>query len=108
MRVSAGIKLDPHPPSRRTNENLQAKLSAGAGAECRGGGTVGDCMETGGEEFLMDSETTRRLLAGEKKPLSYGQLQKPQPCKAYRYGSCLADKVGHKMNCNYYNKSCVK
>nr|GME20739.1 rapid alkalinization factor-like [Ipomoea batatas] len=87
---------------------ITTQLSATAGAECRGGGTVGDCMETGGEEFLMDSETTRRLLAGEKKPLSYVLLQKPQPCKADRYGSCLQDAVGVKMNCNNYNKSCVK
>nr|GMC59488.1 protein RALF-like 27 [Ipomoea batatas] len=87
---------------------ITTQLSAGAAAECRGGGTVGDCMETGGEEFLMDSETTRRLLDTAGKHLVYTPLKKGALCNANRYGNCLADAVGVKMNCNSSNKSCVK
>nr|GMC67376.1 protein RALF-like 27 [Ipomoea batatas] len=77
-----------------------------AGSECTG--TVGGCMEAVGEEFLMDSETTRRLLdGGPKGHIGYNTLDKRPICGARRYGSCLGNQKNKKMNCNFHNKSCV-
>nr|GMC65993.1 rapid alkalinization factor 5 [Ipomoea batatas]GME14755.1 rapid alkalinization factor 5 [Ipomoea batatas]GME20735.1 rapid alkalinization factor 5 [Ipomoea batatas] len=74
-----------------------APTKLAGGVEC--GGTVGDCMETtgGGEsEFLMDSETSRRLLFGGSKHrnhLVYKPVYEKGPiCNSHRYGSCIGGK----------------
>nr|GMC59485.1 rapid alkalinization factor 5 [Ipomoea batatas] len=88
-----------------------APTKLAGGVEC--GGTVGDCMETtgGGEsEFLMDSETSRRLLLGGAKHinhLGYKQLYEKGPvCNSLKYASCIGGKKNGKINCAYDNRSC--
>nr|GLL18771.1 uncharacterized protein LOC109180232 [Ipomoea trifida] len=76
------------------------------GSECIG--TVGGCMEAVGEEFLMDSETTRRLLARQQKGrhLGYKGLDTGPICNQKKYASCIGKHYNKKMNCYYDNRSC--
>nr|GMC57061.1 Rapid ALkalinization Factor [Ipomoea batatas] len=90
-----------------------ANLNA-TGSKC--GGTVADCMETGGgpadggEEFLMDSETSSKFLAqmSATKHITPSVLKKDYvPCNnQLRYGNCLGLRHNPKPKCDYHNRSC--
>nr|GLL18770.1 hypothetical protein MIMGU_mgv11b020204mg [Ipomoea trifida] len=83
---------------------MSAKLSANPLA---GAGTVGDFMETGGEEFLMDSETTGRLhLVGKIVSLGYAAMQKAPICNEQSYASCLGEQKNIRRGCAVYNRAC--
>ncbi|EYU44217.1 hypothetical protein ABFS82_08G032900 [Erythranthe guttata] len=72
---------------------------------------VGDWLDDGGEEFLMESETSRRILqAGGKNTINYRPLQPELPfCDSVVYGSCIGkdSKTYTKRNCGYHN-SCFR
>uniref|UniRef100_A0A5B7AML5 Putative RALF-LIKE 27 family protein n=1 Tax=Davidia involucrata TaxID=16924 RepID=A0A5B7AML5_DAVIN len=66
-------------------------------------GTVAECI-TEEEEFLMESEVSRRLLAGQPKKLSYKALEKPPVCNPMIYGDCIKSVNGDNRPCTLYNR----
>ncbi|KAL7141124.1 hypothetical protein ABFS83_08G032800 [Erythranthe nasuta] len=71
---------------------------------------VGDWLDDG-EEFLMESETSRRILqAGGKKTITYPTAKPELPfCDSAVYGSCIGkdNKIYTKRPCGYHN-SCIR
>ncbi|EYU44216.1 hypothetical protein ABFS82_08G032800 [Erythranthe guttata] len=66
---------------------------------------VGDWLDDG-EEFLMESETSRRILqAGKKKPTIPAVTEKKPFCDAEIYSSCIGpdSKTYTKRPCTYQN-----
>ncbi|KAL7135641.1 hypothetical protein ABFS83_11G111600 [Erythranthe nasuta] len=64
---------------------------------------IGDCL-TAGEEYLMESETSRRLLAGGQRFISPGALNPRKPfCRGDVSGSCIGrpNKFYDKRPCGY-------
>ncbi|KAL7094629.1 hypothetical protein ACP275_11G115800 [Erythranthe tilingii] len=67
---------------------------------------IGDCLTGGdaGEEYLMESETSRRLLAGGQRFISPGALNPKRPfCRGDVAGSCIGrpNKFYDKRPCGY-------
>ncbi|XP_044506794.1 protein RALF-like 27 [Mangifera indica] len=57
------------------------------------------------EEFLMESEVSRRLLAAPPvNPLSYNALKTKEVCNAKIYGNCIKPISGNNRPCTYYNR----
>ncbi|CAA3014652.1 Hypothetical predicted protein [Olea europaea subsp. europaea] len=72
------------------------------------GSTIGDCIPVN-EEFLMESEISRRILAQPDPSISYETFKPAKPfCKRDAYGSCIGDPNTNFNNrpCNY-NNLCV-
>ncbi|KAL0431783.1 UNVERIFIED_CONTAM: hypothetical protein Sradi_0804300 [Sesamum radiatum] len=72
---------------------------------CNGTGRIADCLPDG-EEFLMESETSRRLLVGARQTFSPGALQPKKPfCDGTNYGSCIPGPNkfydSENRNCNH-------
>ncbi|GAA0172037.1 hypothetical protein LIER_25943 [Lithospermum erythrorhizon] len=67
-------------------------------------GTIGDCNLDAGEEFLMESEESRRMLASNGKG-TYAVLDKPPYCNEDVYGSCNKNtkKINKREPCTYAN-----
>ncbi|KAL8038520.1 hypothetical protein ABFX02_11G113000 [Erythranthe guttata] len=64
---------------------------------------IGDCL-TGGGEYLMESETSRRLLAGGQRFISPRALNPKRPfCRGDVAGSCIGrpNKFYDKRPCGY-------
>lgn len=75
--------------------NLQKFACASIGLECNGTTSIGECLADHGDEFLMESETSTKLLAagnGKQTRLSFGSLEKPPICNATVYASCIGDQ----------------
>ncbi|KAL7141125.1 hypothetical protein ABFS83_08G032900 [Erythranthe nasuta] len=78
----------------------------GGGAPAFNATRVGDWLADGGEEFLMESETSRRILqAGGKKTITYPSANPKLPfCDSTVYGSCIGkDNKIYKRPCDYQN-----
>ncbi|XP_012851798.1 PREDICTED: uncharacterized protein LOC105971487 [Erythranthe guttata] len=65
---------------------------------------VGDWLDDG-EEFLMESETSRRILQAGKKTITYPSANPKLPfCDSAVYGSCIGkDNKIYKRPCDYQN-----
>ncbi|PIN01952.1 hypothetical protein CDL12_25539 [Handroanthus impetiginosus] len=62
---------------------------------------IGDCM-TDDEEFLMESETSRRVLAAGRNSITTGSLIQGRPfCNRNVYGSCVPEPS------KYYERPCT-
>ncbi|PIN02615.1 hypothetical protein CDL12_24876 [Handroanthus impetiginosus] len=64
---------------------------------------IGDCM-TDDEEFLMESETSRRFLGGGGDPISNDAQNRNKPfCNQKLYGNCIGrpNKIDTRRGCNY-------
>ncbi|XP_057717860.1 rapid alkalinization factor [Arachis stenosperma] len=73
----------------------------GSGSSCKG--SIAECMEAGEEEFDLDSEINRRILATTKY-ISYGALQRNTiPCsrRGASYYNCRPG-----AQANPYNRGC--
>ncbi|GER32931.1 ralf-like 33 [Striga asiatica] len=69
------------------------------------GGTVGECLENEDEEFALDSESARRILAG-RRYISYGALQRNRvPCsrRGASYYNCRPG-----AQANPYRRGCSR
>ncbi|KAL7141123.1 hypothetical protein ABFS83_08G032700 [Erythranthe nasuta] len=67
---------------------------------------VGDWLADDGEEFVMESETSRRILqAAKKKPTIPAVTGKKPFCDAQIYSSCIGpdSKTYTKRPCTYQN-----
>lgn len=67
---------------------------------------IGDCLADDDEELLMESETSRRFLAGGRggKPISYVAIKSKKPfCNTDAYGNCIGErnKYNNKRPCDY-------
>jgi hypothetical protein len=81
------------------------RFSNGHGGLRTCNGAVGDCINAE-EEMMMDSETSRRLLAQGKKYISYGALKKNTvPCnrRGASYYNCK-----NRGKANPYRRGCSK
>ncbi|KAL7101059.1 hypothetical protein ACP275_08G033000 [Erythranthe tilingii] len=76
----------------------------GGGAPAFNATRVGDWLDDG-EEFLMESETSRRILQAGKKTITYPSAKPKLPfCDSTVYGSCIGpDNKIYKRPCDYQN-----
>ncbi|KAI8029750.1 Protein RALF-like 33 [Camellia lanceoleosa] len=86
---------------------LAKKSNSMISGECNA--TIAECIadERGGEEFLMESETTRRFLASPASPVKHIVLQtqgKGPVCKTRLYGNCIGQANNYKRPCDTYNR----
>ncbi|KAJ4849029.1 hypothetical protein Tsubulata_038058 [Turnera subulata] len=58
----------------------------------------------GEEEFLMESDTSRRFLGYDGKTISYKGLGKPAVCNEKIAGNCLKAYGKQNRPCTYYNR----
>ncbi|MCD7460584.1 hypothetical protein HAX54_043852 [Datura stramonium] len=87
-------------------------VACASGLECNGTTSVGECLQLadGEEEFLMESETSTKLLAaggskGSTNTLTYKSLDKPPVCNANINGNCIGAKLnGPQRPCTYENR----
>ncbi|MED6156454.1 hypothetical protein PIB30_014420 [Stylosanthes scabra] len=80
---------------------VASKKGSGSGSACKG--SIAECMEAGEEEFDLDSEINRRILATTKY-ISYGALQRNTvPCsrRGASYYNCRPG-----AQANPYNRGC--
>ncbi|XP_044506792.1 protein RALF-like 27 [Mangifera indica] len=57
------------------------------------------------EEFLMESEVSRRLLAASAvNHITFDSLEMPAVCNAKIYGNCIKPISGNNRPCTYYNR----
>ncbi|KAG8366965.1 hypothetical protein BUALT_Bualt16G0023100 [Buddleja alternifolia] len=81
-----------------------ACLTTTAAAEGCNSTRIGDCLTD--DEFLMESETTRRLLAGRVTPITPPSIIPTKtPCNKDVYGSCPGQPNSYytKRPCDYQN-----
>ena len=64
-----------------------------------------DCVAEEFDEFLMESEVSRRILAGNQAPkLSYRALEKAKTCNAMIYGNCVGKANPSNRPCTLYTR----
>ncbi|KAG8366966.1 hypothetical protein BUALT_Bualt16G0023200 [Buddleja alternifolia] len=84
-----------------------ACLTTTAAAEGCNSTKIGDCLtDDGGDEFLMESETTRRLLGGRVTTITPPSMIPTKPyCNKEVYGSCPGDtnKIFLQRTCDKMN-----
>ncbi|KAM3363706.1 hypothetical protein P3S68_018560 [Capsicum galapagoense] len=85
------------------------KIACGVGAsllECNGTTSIGECVADHGDEYLMESEMSTMILAGNAKTtISYRSLQKPKICDTTEYSSCIgAQKNVAQRICDEFNR----
>ncbi|KAL8471807.1 hypothetical protein ACS0TY_029149 [Phlomoides rotata] len=87
--------------------SVQAECFSTADSQAAGrcnASRISDCLPDE-EEFLMDSESSRRILqAGGQKTINYGKPKVPY-CRRDSYGSCIGkdSKNYQKRPCDYKN-----
>ncbi|MCD7460585.1 hypothetical protein HAX54_043853 [Datura stramonium] len=87
-------------------------VACASGLECNGTTSIGECLQLadGEEEFLMESETSTKLLAaggrkGSTNTLVYPAIQKSKICNAKIIGNCIGAKLnGPQRPCTYENR----
>ncbi|KAJ8567142.1 hypothetical protein K7X08_019350 [Anisodus acutangulus] len=82
--------------------NLQ-KFACGR-LECNGTASIGECLADG-DEFLMESQTTTKLIAARPvHALSYKSNQKPPICDEIQYSSCIGRQNNvEQRSCGNFN-----
>ncbi|EYU44218.1 hypothetical protein ABFS82_08G033000 [Erythranthe guttata] len=82
----------------------EAECRSTDGAPAFNATRVGDWLDDG-EEFLMESETSRRILQAGKKTITYPSANPKLPfCDSAVYGSCIGkDNKIYKRPCDYQN-----
>ncbi|PHT56964.1 hypothetical protein CQW23_05450 [Capsicum baccatum] len=85
------------------------KIACGVGAsllECNGTTRIGECIADHGDEYLMESEMSTMILAGNgETTISFLSLQKPMICDATEYSSCIgAQKNVAQRSCGKFNR----
>ncbi|XP_055803639.1 uncharacterized protein LOC129872760 [Solanum dulcamara] len=76
-----------------------------AALECNGtSSSIGGCLPDV-DEFLMESETSTRILAGNARPTQKLTFQatgsRPQICNEKIYGNCINNRNVKATRCNY-------
>ncbi|XAR51635.1 hypothetical protein NMG60_11006315 [Bertholletia excelsa] len=56
------------------------------------------------EEFLMESETTRRILAGQARSITYEALKRPSVCNVFKQGDCSQRYNDRNGQCAFYDR----
>lgn len=86
--------------------NLQKVACGASRLECNGTNTIGECLADHGEEFLMESETSTKLLAGSGNGIDiFKSLEKPAVCNEKITGNCISAKLnGAQPICDYENR----
>ncbi|GFY84858.1 hypothetical protein Acr_03g0016390 [Actinidia rufa] len=77
--------------------------AAPANSSC-GGGDDDECVAEEFDEFLMESEVSRRILASNQPHLAYGALEKGKACNAMIYGDCVGKANRDNRPCTLYTR----
>ena len=76
-----------------------------APANSSAGGVIDEFIAEEFDEFLMESEVSRRILAGnQRRKLSYAALEKPKVCNALIYGDCVGKANPDNRPCTLYTR----
>ncbi|CAK9158079.1 unnamed protein product [Ilex paraguariensis] len=67
-------------------------------------GTIADCIEEDDQEFLMESEVSRRILGDGGKLTSLSLMPGSAVCNAELYGNCIKEINGQKGTCTPANR----
>ncbi|CAK9160548.1 unnamed protein product [Ilex paraguariensis] len=69
-------------------------------------GTIADCIEEDDQEFLMESEVSRRILQSNSQLSARNSLQRGSPvCDTDQYGDCIPRRINdHSRSCSYDNR----
>ncbi|CAK9179477.1 unnamed protein product [Ilex paraguariensis] len=67
-------------------------------------GTITDSTEEDDQEFLMESEVSRRILLNNNKISSKSLKQTSAVCDTDRYGNCIGPMGKYSRPCTYENR----